>query len=362
MDDWFPTFRRFFETRSWLAFGWPRRATLPQRLALLRLIAVATEERLPLSPLLEAWAADQRGPQRHRVHRLAQLLKAGTPLSDAVEQVPRALSDEDVLAIRFGAQSGILAQSVRHSIDRLSAELENPRPTVRGVLLYAAVVGFIFFLISIYYYVKIIPALEDITEVFDAEQPQPLRASIEFGDVVARFWWVGALILLASVWTIFSPRAGQLFRDVIFSRLFHSSRQLRFADVLEKLGLAAKSGRPVTAVLSTLARYHFDPLIRHKLLYARNEVEQGADAWQTLSAAGLLTPPEERLLATADRAGNRAWALSKIAHKKRRLTYRRMQALSDLMLPAVVLVLGSYVLFQALSLFVPLVEFISRNL
>jgi type II secretory pathway component PulF len=362
MDDWFPTFRRFFETRSWLAFGWPRRATLPQRLALLRLIAVATVERLALSPLLEAWAADQRGPQRHRVHRLAQLLKAGTPLSDAVEQVPRALGDEDVLAIRFGAQSGILAPSVRHSIDRLSTELENPRPTVRGVLLYGAVIGFIFLLISVFYYVKIIPALLDITQNFKIGQPRSLRASVDFGNMVASFWWVGALLLLALIWAIISPRAGQFFRDLILGRLFRSSRKLRFADVLEKLGLAAKSGRPAPAALSTLARYHFDPLIRHKLLYARNEVEQGADAWQTLAAAGLLTPAEERLLATADRAGNRAWALAKIAHKKRRQTYRRMQTLSDLMLPAVVLVLGSYVLFQALSLFVPLVKFISRNL
>jgi len=34
------------------------------------------------------------------------MLKTGTPLPDAVEAVPGVLSDEDVLAIRFGAQSG----------------------------------------------------------------------------------------------------------------------------------------------------------------------------------------------------------------------------------------------------------------
>jgi type II secretory pathway component PulF len=361
MDDWFPTFRGIVESRPWLPFGWPRRATLPQRLALLRLIAVATEERLALSPLLEAWAVDQRGAQGRRVHRLAQLLKAGTPLPDAVEQVPRALRDEDVLAIRFGAQSGILAASVRHSIGELSAKLDERRPTIRGVLVYAGVVAFIFLLISLFYYIRIVPSINDILADFNLPKPPVLDWSITLSDIAGRFWWVAALVALLLTWSAYTVRGRQV-RHQVLGRLFRSGRELRFADVLEKLGLAATSGRPTPGALSTLARYHFDPLVRHKLLFARNEVEQGADVWQTLAAAGMLTPAEERLLVIADRAGHRTWALRKLASTKKRRIRRRLQALAELMLPAVVLALGSFVLFQALSLFVPLVEIISRQL
>jgi type II secretory pathway component PulF len=144
--------------------------------------------------------------------------------------------------------------------------------------------------------------------------------------------------------------------------VFRTWRQLRWADVLEKLSLASAAGRPMPGALSTLARYHFDPRIRRELLYARNEVEQGAEVWPTLAAAGLLAPQEERLLDVSERLGNRSWALDKLAANKKRRVRRRLRVWSALTLPIIALVFGGYVLAQALSLFVPLVEFIFHQL
>ena len=87
MKPLFPTFRRLAGPGVPFASWWPRRTTSAQRQALLRLIAIATEERLPLIPLLEAWAEDERGVQRRRLQRLLKILKGGGSLPDAVEQV-----------------------------------------------------------------------------------------------------------------------------------------------------------------------------------------------------------------------------------------------------------------------------------
>jgi type IV pilus assembly protein PilC len=362
MDDWFPTFRRLAGSKPALGFSWRRRATFSQRLALLRLMAVATEEHLPLCPLLDAWEADQGGAQGHRIRRLSQLLKEGAPLPDAVEQVPGVLRDEDVLAVRFGAQSGTLAASLRESIEELSAQSTNVGPNIRSTLFYGGVIAFLFFLISLFIYLKIIPSINAIVQDFDLTQPRALVWSIRFAMVVEQFWWLGALALLALIWSAFSARPGRFLRDAVFGRLFGSVRELRSADVLQKLSVASKAGRPIPGALSTLARYHFDPLLRQKLLFARNEVEQGADVWQTLTHAGLLTPPEERLLTIADRVGNRPWALKQLAAGKKRRTRRWLERLSDLALPALALALGTFVLFQGLSLFMPLVEIVTRQL
>jgi type II secretory pathway component PulF len=335
---------------------------LPQRLALLRLIAVGTEERMPLGPLLEAWAYDQGGAQGERVFRLAFLLKSGVPLADAVEQVPRMLAPEDVLTIRFGAQSGILAATVRQSIDELNVELDDRQTTVRGALAYAGVLALVFFGISLFYYIKIVPAINQILSEYDLEQPAVLRWNITFADLVSSYWWLTALLLVAAAWLFFSAKSGRAAREALFGRFFRAWRQLRWADVLDKLSLASQAGRPMPGALSTLARYHFDPRIRHQLLFARNEVEQGAEVWPTLSSAGLLTPAEVRLIEVADRADNRSWALRSLASNKKRRVRRRLRAWGDLALPAIALVFGAYVLAQALSLFVPIVEFITVHL
>jgi type II secretory pathway component PulF len=128
------------------------------------------------------------------------------------------------------------------------------------------------------------------------------------------------------------------------------------ADVLQKIGVALRAGRPVASALSTLARYHFDPTIRHKLLFVRNEVEHGADVWQSLTSVGLLTRPEVKVLTTSQRVGNRPWALSELVAGKQRRTTRRWERRAVLLLPVLLLVMGAFVLVQALVNFQPLIE------
>jgi type II secretory pathway component PulF len=130
------------------------------------------------------------------------------------------------------------------------------------------------------------------------------------------------------------------------------------ADVLEKLSVAIHAGRPVAGAVSTLARYHFDPTLRHQLLYIRNEMEQGADVWQSMASIGFLSPPEAHALATADRVGNRPWVLKQLAMVKKRRTMRRLTRLSELALPVVVLVVGAFVLWHALAVFGPLLQIV----
>jgi len=179
--------------------------------------------------------------------------------------------------------------------------------------------------------------------------------SIGLANAFVRYWWLGAVALLALVWTMFSTRAGRFVRYSIVNRLVQPLRELDAADVLQNLGVALQAGRPIPGALSTLARYHFDPDVRNKLLFVRNEVEQGEDVWRSMTNVGLLAPAEVRLLAAAERVGNRPWALAQIVGVKKRRTLRRFEWLAELLLPALVLVLGIFVLLQALAIFQPLV-------
>jgi type IV pilus assembly protein PilC len=362
MKSWFPTFRILASDRPAFRGWWPWRTTLAQRQSLLRLIAVATEERLPLAPLVSAWAADERGVQQGRLRRLARLLGNGMPLASAIEEAPGGLADEDVLAIRFGAQSGTLAAALRGALDESRVAREGRAPLFRRTIVYLCTVSMMAAMIVIFVQLKIVPKLEDIQGDFAVEPPEVFRWSQGLTDFLADFWWLGALALLALVWSMFSARPGRFVRHAIVGRLFRPLQELRSAEVLQKLGLAAHAGRPVPGALSTLARYHFDPVIRHKLLFVRNELEQGADVWQSMTAAGLLTPPEAEVMKSADRSGNRSWALNQVAAGKRGRTARRLERMAEVFLPAAVFVAGLFVLFQALTVLLPLIRILTSYL
>ncbi len=357
--DAFPTFRRVFRSRRSFASRGLSPTTDAQRRALLRLIAVATEERTPLAEVLAAWAEDESGMQRHRVARLAALLKDGTPLAEAVEQVPDALRDGDVLAIRFGSQAGTLAASVREALDVAEDAASARSRTLGTTLAYGAIVTSVFAVISTYIYVKIVPHMRSIFHDFSLEEPAPLRRSIDFANLLMNYWFIFALVPLALLWSLFSASPGRVMRGWLSTRALGPLRETRAAEVLGQLSVAARAGRPLAGALSTLARYHFDAATRNHLLLVRNEVEQGVDVWQSMASTGLLTAPERRALVLADRLGNRPWTLQQLARGKQRRTSRRLDRLASLVLPAMVLLLGAFVLLQALSLFVPLVHIIT---
>jgi len=361
MDSWFPTIERLANRNVPIPVIWPRAVTPAQRHILLGLIALAIEENLALAPLLDEWAKDERGLQRGRVRQLARLLHSGRSIADAVEEVPGILADEDLLAIRFDAQMGTRTAAIRRRLkEPIPADRQIHR--ARPAFIYFAFMLLIGLLFFAFLQIKIVPVFQKIFQQFSHEQPRSLGLSIAIAHGLTSFWWAIPVVLLAAIWCMFSTQTGRFIRNSILGRLLQPFRELHAADVLQKLGIATAAGRPIPGALSTLARYHFVPDVRHKLLFVRNEVELGAEVYSSMATVGFLTPPELRLLMTAERVGNRAWVLDQLATVKEQRTRLRLNRAAQLVLPAVVLMLACVVIVQAITILGPLVKLIEANL
>ncbi len=357
MDTWFPTFRRLFQRRISLPFGWPWYSTRSQRRGLLRIIAVAIEERIPLAPLLSVWREDERGVHRSRLTRLVALLNQGIPLADAVEQIPGMLHDEDILAIRFDAQSGTATQAVRERLDQPDLTVADGVPRLRNTMYYFCAVLLLGFPIIAFVQIKIVPNFKDIFREFSLDLPSVTKSFLALSNFFTQFLWIPLLLLVALLLSFIFARPGRAARHAVV-RFIAPLRDRHRTNLLRLLGIAAGAGRPIAGALSTLARYHYDPTIRRKLLFVRNEIEQGFDPWDSMNEAKLLSAADVRALRLADRIGNRAWVLNQLAYAKNRAADRWFGRLSEFALPAVVLAMGSFVLYQAVALFSPLVNLI----
>lgn len=346
---WFPAFRRLTSRRNYPPF-----TTSTQSQSLLRIIALAIEQRLPLAPLLQAFAEDQDGVQRWRVQRLAGLLEEGSSLPSALEQVAHVLPEEHVLAIRFGTQSGTLSMTLRNLVED-SGSLEDIRTKerLRGTFIYPTVVLLVILMIAIFLMLKIGPVYRQIMYDFGVES-LAFEWVIYIGNLFAIYWWlvVGAGLLLT--WILWTEWPGRSLRRGLIRPWF----DMRSVDVLQNLSVVTEAGRPIPGAISTLARYHYDPTLRQDLLFVRNEVEQGADLWATLRTVKLLTPADVALMLASEKVGNRAWAMAQLATCKRRRMRRRLDLLGQLVEPAAVLLLGGAVFTMCLGVFAPLVSMI----
>ena len=346
---------RSFWRKELLSFG-PWRAKPFQRNALLRLIAVAAEERTPLSPLLVAWSYDQRGRQAHRLRLLANALEQGVALPDALERFPGLLSDEQCLLVRYGAESGSLAPMIR---GRLEADRDQPSSVtmqLRNAGMYLGIFCYAALPIALFFQVAIAPEMSMIRDEFNMESTG-LHAFVEgLSELTTNYWSLVLFPLLALVWSRYFSWPSRLISRRLAPRIFSQLRRWRAADLLEKLGHTSQRGRPIVGAISTLARYHYDPTLRQKLLFVRNEVEQGAELWSSLASVGVITRPEAEAITTSRPLGLEGWSLGSLAEAKRRGVLQRIAMAASLLTPALALLLGAFVLVHGLSLFLDLVS------
>src|SRR3954452_6538991 len=231
MDTWFPTFRRILGQRIHIPFAWPWYSTRNQRRGLLRMIGVAIEERIPPAPLLSAWLKDERGAQQHRVTRLVGLLNQGVPIADAVEQVPGILTDEDILAIRFDAQSGTTTRAIRDRLTRQKPASTERSTRLRATKYYLFAVLLLGFPIVVFLQIKIVPAFQQIFREFSLDLPPVTEGFLALSNLFVRFLWIPALLLLALLLSFLFARPGRAARNAI-SRLFALFGSRHRADLL----------------------------------------------------------------------------------------------------------------------------------
>ena len=323
--------------------------SVAQKRALAGLIATATDERIPLAPLLRAWAADERGWQAMRVERLATLLENGMPLEVALAKVPGALRPSDATSLRLAARSGTRARATLTGTDDPGNDAVEQN--LRGTLVYAYTVAIVFLLIATYIAVRINPMFKKIFEDFGTTMPVWSQFSDQFGRGMTNYWFLVPAILI--VFFLLPLRLRRwLWRQVGLGGLGVLG-DARSAAVLGTLGAAATEDRSPDAALASLGGVTDDSGLAARL----HRAAAGGPVGAALERAGLATRPEAELIdAESGRAG--AWLPAALARNRRHRVLERTWIASELLLPLIVLLMGAFVLMEALGLMTPLYQLI----
>ncbi len=362
----FPTFRKLFSQRIsrganlWrISRWWKREPRNESEMSLLRLLAVAHRERLDVQPLISHLATEFRGASRRRLTRLSRRLADGIPIVDALEQTPDALRDEDVLSLRFAIGSGTLPQTYTELIERANSRSGDAAIPLRQALQYGFVLAVFSSLLIAMMMTFISPTFKHMFEGLG------LRLPAAFARLVSTTSWIAAhlpLLMLLGLLTFgftWFVRPIRHLRGWFELRPLRSSAQLQRAHLLRMLAQASGAGRPLPSSLSTLARYHFSRNTRVKLLVARNEIELGANPWETLAASNLINSQEAQSLSEASSPQLRTWIMRQLAKQKEQVVCDRRAALAMLVHPAIVLFFGAIVAWVAIAFFSVLVSMIS---
>lgn len=368
----FPTFSRWLqplgEVRSgfvrlrgptWYITTWIGDSLRNQQSSLLRVLAVAHRERLDFAPIIQCLAEEHRGSYRRLLKRLAARIDSGVSLVDALEQTPDALNDDTVLALRFGSQSGTMQEAFDISLSRDRIIEADPNKNLQQAWIYWTVLTCtITFLLTIMM-VLIAPTYKRMFDEFGLNLNPMFNALVAICDAIASYAALWILLGIVAIGLVRSSVVRRVVRRRIAPMFMRPIAQMRRAELLKLLAIGVDSGRPLAGSLSTLARYHFDTRVRQRLLFARNEIEQGLEAWQGLTEADLLTSRQSAAVAGAPSKEIRAWILRQLAEGMQVTAHQRTSVGFAILQPAITLVFGAIVLFIFVSCFSVLVQMIS---
>lgn len=365
------TRRRCRQMRTILRFlllidlpGWLHRVRSSRQAALLSVLAIATEKKLPLTPLLDAFADESRFGWRHGVRDLSDMLESGTSLPDALEAVPGVLPPEAVLAARIGAESGTLPAALKSAAEKLAPRQEPAISSPSGLVFYLIFLALVFAHITGFVLVYIIPKFRYIFDDIGLEVPPLTTVVIETSEFAVTYGLLFIPLLLIVVWVavVYAVAAGRRAIPLTgpFSLLVWIVPRIATGDILRNLSFVVAAGRPLVGALSTIADSHPAALIRRRIAVVARTVEAGGDCWKAMTDVGLIGRREAALLAAAQRVGNLEWALHELArHVEDRISLR-LNAIVEFARPVLLLAIGTTIAVIVVAMYLPLVQLIHQ--
>ena len=325
--------------------------------ALLWVLEVAADRGIPLAPGVQAFSGQVTGMYQIWTASLADLLRQGASLPEALDTIPKLVPRRASLMIRMGWESGNLALGLKEA----GASRETRQPILHAIggrmayLGWVATIGTFIVAFVLYF---IIPKFEAIFRDFGVMLPELTLLVIRTSHFMVDYSWLGVLVFLsAMIYGLVGLLGPGDLSIPVFDRLFARRHMI---TILRSLAVVVSAGRPIPPALDALSRWYPAAWVRKRLTQAAVDTSQGVDWTEALFENGLLSSSDVGVLTSAQRAGNLGWALRELAETGERRWAYRLQAWSQLLFVLTMLILGTLVFLLAVSFFLPLITLIER--
>jgi type IV pilus assembly protein PilC len=334
----------------------PRRIKRIDLMHLSRQLAAFLRAGIPILDALDTLAAESDKPAvRSVLTSMGEDLRAGSTIADAVDRHPGDFPPFFRGILRSAEVTGRLDIV----LDQLSVYLERDveaRRKIKSALTYPAIVAVLAVGAVVILSVFVLPKFEDFFTSLDAELPLATRILLATTQFLALWWWLiiailgtAAAIGLAAVRT----SGGQLAWHRLLLGLPILGETIRYA-LIERftrvLASMVGAGVPLPEAMRVATESLSNRVFTTALISARTAMIEGAGLAQPLAASHLFPGVASQMIRVGENTGTLDTQLEVAAtFYERELDYK-IQKLTTLIEPLVILVMGSIVGFVAIAL------------
>ena len=315
-------------------------------------------------PLLQTFEIVGRGHENPAVSKLLLDIKSdvetGSSLSQAFRKFPLHFDQLYCNLIGAGEQAGILEAL----LDRLATYQEKMiaiKSKIKSALFYPVAIMIVAFIITCVIMIFVIPAFKQVFTSFGADLPAPTLIVMAISDFFVEYWWAifgsigGGLYAFFYAWK--RSEAMQftmdriLLRVPLFGPLVKKSVIARWTRTLSTMFAA---GVPLVESLDSVAGAAGNYVYKVATKQIQSEVSTGTSLTSAMQNSQIFPNMVTQMVAIGEESGALDSMLGKVADFFEAEVDDAVDALSSLMEPIIMVVLGTLIGGMVIALYLPI--------
>jgi len=319
----------------------------------------------PLITSIQNVADQAQNPRFKQIlGNIVSSLESGVSFSESLAQYPDIFGDLYVSLIKVGEAGGLL-DKVLARLAELSVQEIDLRSRITSALVYPAVLASVAFIIVNFVLVAVLPKFTAIFEASSAKLPLPTRALLGLSYLARNYWWLMALaavFILNALRNYYRTPDGRRYFDSLFLRLplfGPLTLKVMVSRLARSIAALTKSGVPVLEALTVVETTVSNVVLQNMIKDTRAAISSGQSLTEPFKASGLFPPMVIQLINTGERTGRLDKMFDQIADFYEPEIEFTIRNLTSLLEPIMLLVMGTVVVFIALSVLLPIFNLIS---
>jgi type IV pilus assembly protein PilC len=287
-------------------------------------------------------------------------VEAGLPLSDALERHPKVFNELFVAMTRSGETGGMLDQALLRVADQLEKE-ESLRRQVKSAMVYPSVVMGFAFLVLIALVAFIVPVFVKVFKQFGSDLPAITDFTVGISHLVTHQWYllIGGVALVVFAFRKWkASQAGSRQWDAFKLRI-----PMKIGDIVQKIALArwsrtlsglVSAGVPLLHALEITGKTAGNHVIDKAMQDVIASVKQGGTIAAPLKDSPVFPSMVSHMVGVGEQTGALDTMLSKIADFYEDQVASAVKALTSILEPVMIVLVGGIVGFIVIAMYMPL--------
>lgn len=290
-------------------------------------------------------------------------VERGQSLSAALARHPKVFNRLYVAMVRAGETGGVLDTVLLRMADTLEKEVAL-RHKIKSAMTYPVVVFALVLIIVTAMLMFVVPTFKNLYADLGGVLPLPTRVLITVSNLIKKVWFVYFGVIGGGIFAlkryVQTPRGRAAWdalklRVPVFGPLVHKTALSRFSRTLAVL---LRSGVPILQSLDIVKETVGNQTVSRAVVDVQASVKEGESMARPLERHGVFPPMVVQMMAVGEETGAVDTMLEKVAQFYDQEVDSTVEALTSLIEPVLIVIMGAVVGGMVIALYMPLFKII----